>query len=104
MFAVGYGSYDFLKQASGLVNIYSLKNPSHPEFAYSTESGVMCLHFHPGATLGCCARIGTAVRLALPSGTTLSEYTTTRSTTCSPHQAKVHSVLNRKIKRFKVIK
>uniref|UniRef100_A0A7S3VNC9 Uncharacterized protein n=1 Tax=Dunaliella tertiolecta TaxID=3047 RepID=A0A7S3VNC9_DUNTE len=47
MFAVGYGSYDFLKQASGLVNIYSLKNPSHPEFAYSTESGVMCLHFHP---------------------------------------------------------
>jgi dynein intermediate chain 1 len=48
LFAVGYGSYDFLKQASGLVNIYSLKNPSHPEFAYSTESGVMCLHFHPG--------------------------------------------------------
>ncbi|KAF5835756.1 flagellar outer dynein arm intermediate chain 1 [Dunaliella salina] len=57
MFAVGYGSYDFLKQASGLVNIYSLKNPSHPEFAYSTESGVMCLHFHPGTLLldqACC--------------------------------------------------
>ncbi len=48
LFAVGYGSYDFLKQSAGLINIYSLKNPSHPEFSLSTESGVMCLHFHPG--------------------------------------------------------
>jgi len=47
LFAVGYGSYEFLKQASGLICIYSLKNPSHPEFTFSTESGVMALHFHP---------------------------------------------------------
>ncbi|EFJ48219.1 hypothetical protein VOLCADRAFT_81277 [Volvox carteri f. nagariensis] len=47
MFAVGYGSYEFLKQASGLINIYSLKNPSHPEYTFHTESGVMCVHFHP---------------------------------------------------------
>lgn len=47
LFAVGYGSYEFLKQSSGLINVYSLKNPSHPEFSLSTESGVMCLHFHP---------------------------------------------------------
>lgn len=47
MFAVGYGSYEFLKQASGLVSLYSLKNPSHPEFSLHTESGVMCLDFHP---------------------------------------------------------
>jgi dynein intermediate chain 1 len=54
MFAVGYGSYAFLKQASGLINLYSLKNPSHPEFTLNTESGVMCLHFHPGeAWCGC---------------------------------------------------
>ncbi len=44
---MGYGSYEFLKQSSGLINIYSLKNPSHPEFSISTEAGVMCLHFHP---------------------------------------------------------
>jgi len=47
MFAVGYGSYDFLKQTSGLVCIFSLKNPSHPEFQFVTDSGVMSLHFHP---------------------------------------------------------
>jgi hypothetical protein len=47
MFAVGYGSYEFLKQASGLIHIFSLKNPSHPEFTFTTESGVMALHFHP---------------------------------------------------------
>ncbi|ETW00348.1 hypothetical protein H310_06996 [Aphanomyces invadans] len=47
LFAVGYGSYDFLKQGSGLVCCYSLKNTSHPEFIFATESGVMCLDFHP---------------------------------------------------------
>eukprot|EP00798_Chlamydomonas_sp_ICE-L_P025485 gene25485-11143_t len=47
LFAVGYGSYDFLKQSSGLICIYSLKNPSYPEFYFTTDSGVMCLDFHP---------------------------------------------------------
>ncbi|TMW68544.1 hypothetical protein Poli38472_006012 [Pythium oligandrum] len=47
LFAVGYGSYDFLKQGSGVVCCYSLKNSSHPEFTFTTESGVMCLDFHP---------------------------------------------------------
>lgn len=47
MFAVGYGSYEFLKQTSGLICIFSLKNPSHPEFTFETGSGVMSLHFHP---------------------------------------------------------
>ena len=47
LFAVGYGSFDFVKQMSGLICCYSLKNPSHPEYAFTTESGVMCLDFHP---------------------------------------------------------
>ena len=47
LFAAGYGSYDFMKQASGLICCFSLKNPSHPEFSFTTESGVMCLDFHP---------------------------------------------------------
>lgn len=33
--------------AAGLVSVYSLKNPGHPEFSFSTASGMMCLDFHP---------------------------------------------------------
>lgn len=47
LFAAGYGSYDFSRQCPGIVGIFTLKNPSHPEFMYTTDSGVMCLHFHP---------------------------------------------------------
>jgi dynein intermediate chain 1 len=47
LFAVGYGSYDFMKQGSGVICCFSLKNPSHPEYSFSTETGVMCLDFHP---------------------------------------------------------
>ena len=47
MFAVAYGSYDFMRQGSGIVCCFSLKNTSHPEYMFSTESGVMCLDFHP---------------------------------------------------------
>lgn len=50
LFAIGFGSYDFLKQGSGVVCCYSLKNSSHPEFTFTTESGVMCLDFHPQQT------------------------------------------------------
>lgn len=48
LFAVGYGSYDFTRQSTGVVCCYSLKNTSHPEYVIGTESGVMCLDFHPG--------------------------------------------------------
>jgi dynein intermediate chain 1 len=47
LFAVGYGSYDFLKQSTGLICCYTIKNPTWPEYSFSTESGVMCLDFHP---------------------------------------------------------
>lgn len=46
LFAVGYGSYDFLKQSSGLICLYTFKNPKHPEYQFSTEAGVMCMDFH----------------------------------------------------------
>ena len=39
LFAAGYGSYGFLKQCSGLVACFSLKNPSYPEFSCTTDSG-----------------------------------------------------------------
>jgi dynein intermediate chain 1 len=29
------------------VALFSLKNPSHPEYSFATSSGVQCLHFHP---------------------------------------------------------
>lgn len=47
LFAVGHGSYDFTKQGRGMLLFYTLKNPSYPEYVYSTESGVMCIDFHP---------------------------------------------------------
>jgi dynein intermediate chain 1 len=47
LFAVGYGSYDFLKQNTGLICCYTIKNPTWPEYSYTTESGVMCLDYHP---------------------------------------------------------
>ncbi|KAK1743553.1 outer dynein arm intermediate chain subunit-like protein [Skeletonema marinoi] len=47
LFAVGYGSYDYMRQSSGMVCCFSLKNTSYPEYIISVESGVMCLDFHP---------------------------------------------------------
>lgn len=47
LFAVGFGSYDFMRQGSGMLCCFSLKNTSHPEYTFATESGVMCLDFHP---------------------------------------------------------
>jgi len=47
MFAVGYGSYDFIRQGAGIVCCFSLKNTSYPEYVLTAESGVMCLDFHP---------------------------------------------------------
>lgn len=31
----------------GYLCLFTLKNPSYPEYINSTESGVMCLDFHP---------------------------------------------------------
>ena len=48
LFAVSYGSYDFYKQPSvGYVCLFSLKNPSYPEWLCSTVSGVMSVDLHP---------------------------------------------------------
>lgn len=47
LFAVGYGSYEYMKQSPGMICCFSLKNTSHPEFLFSCPSGVMCLDFHP---------------------------------------------------------
>lgn len=47
LFAVGYGSYDFMRQGSGMICCFSLKNTSYPEYTFYPESGVMCLDFHP---------------------------------------------------------
>lgn len=47
LFAVGHGSYDFLKQTNGMILFYTLKNPSYPEIMYETDSGVMSLDLHP---------------------------------------------------------
>ena len=47
LFAMGLGSYDFSRQTTGLICLFSIKNISHPEYSYTIDSGVMCLDFHP---------------------------------------------------------
>ena len=49
LFAVAYGSYDFLKQTPGLICCFTIKNPTWPEYTFTTESGVMCIDIHPNA-------------------------------------------------------
>ena len=39
MFAAAFGSFDFQRQGSGLVACFSLKNPGHPEYLFTTPSG-----------------------------------------------------------------
>lgn len=46
LFAVSLGSYDFTRQSTGVVCVYSLKNPSAPDYVYQVESGVMCVDFN----------------------------------------------------------
>ncbi|XP_070599753.1 dynein axonemal intermediate chain 1 [Erythrolamprus reginae] len=45
-FLVGHGSYDFMKQSRGMLLLYTLKNPSFPEYVFASESGIMCLDIH----------------------------------------------------------
>lgn len=37
---------DFMKQGQGMLLLYTMKNPSFPEYVFSSESGIMCLDFH----------------------------------------------------------
>ena len=37
---------DFMKQSRGMLLLYSLKNPSFPEYMFGSNSGVMCLDIH----------------------------------------------------------
>lgn len=40
------GTDDFMKQSRGMLLLYSMKNPSFPEYTFSSESGIMCLDMH----------------------------------------------------------
>lgn len=37
---------DFMKQSRGVLLLYSMKNPSFPEYIFSSDSGIMCLDIH----------------------------------------------------------
>lgn len=45
LLAVGYGEFDFTNQRDGLVAFWSLKNPEHPEWTFSTPFGVTAIDF-----------------------------------------------------------
>ncbi|NXJ99791.1 DNAI1 protein, partial [Corythaixoides concolor] len=46
LFAVGYGSYDLMKQGQGMLLLYTMKNPSFLKYIFSSESSIMCLDIH----------------------------------------------------------
>jgi dynein intermediate chain 1 len=45
--AVGFGSYDFMKQGTGVICCYSLKNTRFPEYVFNTDAGVCSIDWHP---------------------------------------------------------
>mmetsp|Transcript_87377 Transcript_87377/g.154944 ORF Transcript_87377/g.154944 Transcript_87377/m.154944 type:complete len:674 (-) Transcript_87377:229-2250(-) len=45
--AVGFGSYDFMRQGTGVICCYSLKNTRFPEYVFNTDAGVCSLDWHP---------------------------------------------------------
>ncbi|XP_069669173.1 dynein intermediate chain 2, ciliary [Periplaneta americana] len=48
LFAVAFGSFDFMKpQSEGAMCLFTLKNPSFPEYVCTAESGVVCVDIHP---------------------------------------------------------
>ncbi|KAJ8925798.1 hypothetical protein NQ315_009648 [Exocentrus adspersus] len=48
LFAVCFGFLDFMKPiAQGAVCLFTLKNPSFPDYICMTESAVMCVDIHP---------------------------------------------------------
>ncbi len=44
---MGFGSYDFMRQGTGCICCYSLKNTKFPEYIFNTDSGVCALDWHP---------------------------------------------------------
>eukprot|EP00747_Dinoflagellata_sp_TGD_P165115 gnl/TRDRNA2_/TRDRNA2_185975_c0_seq1.p1 gnl/TRDRNA2_/TRDRNA2_185975_c0~~gnl/TRDRNA2_/TRDRNA2_185975_c0_seq1.p1 ORF type:complete len:695 (+),score=179.37 gnl/TRDRNA2_/TRDRNA2_185975_c0_seq1:79-2085(+) len=44
--AVGFGSYDFMRQGTGVICCYSLKNTRYPEYVFNTDAGVCSLDWH----------------------------------------------------------
>ncbi|KAL0278511.1 UNVERIFIED_CONTAM: hypothetical protein PYX00_000318 [Menopon gallinae] len=47
LFAVAFGSYDFLKQPSpGAICLFTLKNPSYPEYIRFTDVSILSLSMH----------------------------------------------------------
>ncbi|EDW79816.1 uncharacterized protein Dwil_GK17990 [Drosophila willistoni] len=48
LFAVCFGSHDFMKQTNeGYLCLFTVKNPSFPDYIIQTDCGVMCCDIHP---------------------------------------------------------
>ncbi|KAJ9593501.1 hypothetical protein L9F63_014954, partial [Diploptera punctata] len=55
IFAVGFGCFDFMKpQPEGALCLFTLKNPSFPEYVVTAETGVVCVDIHPKYTYLIC--------------------------------------------------
>ena len=46
MFAMSYGSYEFMKQSLGMLAVYSLKNSKSPEILLQADSTICCIDWN----------------------------------------------------------
>ena len=81
LMAVGYGSFNFNKQSTGALLIYSLKNPSYPEKIYEISSGIMSVDIHPEHSNYLCVGLynGNVAVYNLKSKSTEPEYISSRT-------------------------
>ncbi|ESO10979.1 hypothetical protein HELRODRAFT_71864, partial [Helobdella robusta] len=47
LFAASYGSYEYENQVEGEILLFTLKNPSYPEYIYQMHCSVNSVDFHP---------------------------------------------------------
>ncbi len=62
LFAVSYGSFDWVRQGAGGVAVFTLKNTSAPEHYFTAECGVPCRRPPPPPPRGRLGHLSTPVR------------------------------------------
>lgn len=84
LFAVSYGSFNFSKQNAGALLLFSLKNPTYPEYTFTTESGVMSVDINPESPHYVCVGFynGDVAVFNLKNNTNFPEYKSTNSSKC----------------------
>ncbi|XP_014281756.1 dynein intermediate chain 2, ciliary [Halyomorpha halys] len=93
LFGVTFGILDFVENDDlGVLSVFTLKNPSFPEFVKHFDSGALCLDFHPRKCYYVCVGLqdGSVVVHNMQTPNCETQY---RSTVEHNHRSQVWSVL-----------